>query len=81
MKYLILTLLFVSTSVFAQGYGYYPNQQYQYNSYEQQRELQQEFLDEQYWNQRELMEMRRLNRDIDRKREERRRDRSVFPGW
>jgi len=85
MKTILVVLLLVSSSVFAQGYGDYPQQQYQqidrYQKMEQQRQLRQEFLDEQYWNQRELMEHQRANRDIDRKREERRRDRSVFPGW
>jgi len=64
MKYLILTLLLVSTSVLAQGYGYLPQQQYDqgyypqqqydqgyYNNYEQQRQLQDEFLDRQFMNQ------------------------------
>jgi len=55
MRYLILALLLVSSSVFAQGYGYYPQQQYQqidrYQQMEQQRQLQQELLDEQYANQ------------------------------
>jgi hypothetical protein len=85
MKTILVVLLLVSSSVFAQGYGDYPQQQYQqidrYQKMEQQRQLQQEFLDEQYWNQRELMEMQRYNMEIDRKRPERKRDRSIFPGW
>ncbi len=85
MKTILVILLLVSSSVFAQGYGDYPQQQYQqidrYQKMEQQRQLQQEFLDEQYWNQRELMEMQRYNMEIDRKRPERKRDRSIFPGW
>ncbi len=85
MKTILVVLLLVSSSVFAQGYGDYPQQQYQqidrYQKMEQQRQLQQEFLDEQYWNQRELMEMQRYNMEIDRKRPERKRDRSTFPGW
>lgn len=59
MRYLILALLLVSSSVFAQGYGYYPQQQYQqidrYQRMEQQRQLQQELLDEKYANQQDLM--------------------------
>ncbi len=85
MKTILVVLLLVSSSVFAQGYGDYPQQQYQqidrYQKMEQQRQLQQEFLDEQYWNQRELMEMQRYNMEIDRNRPERKRDRSIFPGW
>jgi hypothetical protein len=85
MKTILVILLLVSSSVFAQGYGDYPQQQYQqidrYQKMEQQRQLQQEFLDEQYWNQRELMEMQRYNMEIDRNRPESKRDRSIFPGW
>ena len=85
MKTILIVLLLVSSSVFAQGYGDYPQQQYQqldrYQKMEQQRQLKQKFLDEQYWNQRELMEMQRYNMEIDRKRPERKRDRSIFPGW
>jgi len=85
MKTILVVLLLVSSSVFAQGYGDYLQQQYQqidrYQKMEQQRQLQQEFLDEQYRNQRELMEMQRYNMEIDRKRPERKRDRSIFPGW
>ncbi len=53
MKYLIPALLLVSTSVLAQGYGYYPQQQHydHYEMIEQQRRLQQEFLDQQFTNQ------------------------------
>jgi len=40
MRYLILALLLVSSSVFAQGYGYYPQQQYQQIDRYQQMEQQ-----------------------------------------
>ncbi len=80
MKTILVILLLVSSSVFAQGY--YPNQQYD-NSLrmDEQRQLQQEFLDEQYRNQRQLMEEQRFNMEIDRRAAERKRDRSTFPGW
>ena len=59
MKYLIPALLLVSTSVLAQGYGYYPYY-YDYDHHErieQQRELQQEFLDQQFINQQHLQNL------------------------
>ena len=85
MRYLIIALLLVPSSVFAQGYGYYPQQQYQqidrYQQMEQQRQLQQEFLDEQYANQQDLMNQQTLRMEVDRMERERKRDRSTFPGW
>jgi len=53
MKTILIGLLLVSTSVLAQGYGYYPQQQHydRYERIEQQRQLQQEFLDQQFTNQ------------------------------
>jgi len=76
MKTILIGLLLVSTSVLAQGYGYYPQQQYQqidrYQQMEQQRQLQQEFLDEQYANQQDLMNQQTFRME---------RDRATFPGW
>ncbi len=59
MKYLIPILLLVSTSVLAQGYGYYPQQQYNqgHYDYDQQRRLQEEFLDQQFINQQHLLNL------------------------
>ena len=85
MKTILVILLLVSSSVFAQGYGDYPQQQYQqidrYQKMEQQRQLQQEFLDQQYANQQELMNQQQFHREVDRMDQERKRDRSIFPGW
>ncbi len=76
MKTILIGLLLVSGSVFAQNYGAYPHynnnhiQNYQIDPYEQaeiQRELQKEFLDEQYWNQKQLMDEQRWNMEIDRR--------------
>jgi len=76
MKYLIPALLLVSTSVLAQGYGYLPQQQYDqgyypqqqydqgyYNNYEQQRQLQDEFLDQQFSNQLIIQGLQQMEMD------------------
>jgi len=85
MKTILVVLLLVSSSVFAQGYGDYPQQQYQqmdrYQQMEQQRQLRQEFLDQQYANQQDLMNQQTLRMEVDRMDKERKRDRSTFPGW
>jgi Tfp pilus assembly protein PilO len=85
MKAILVVLLLVSSSVFAQGYGDYPQQQYQqidrYQQMEQQRQLQQEFLDQQYANQQDLMNQQTLRMEVDRMEQGRKRDRSTFPGW
>jgi len=85
MKTILVVLLLVSSSVFAQGYGDYPQQQYQqidrYQQMEQQRQLQQEFLDQQYASQQDLMNQQTLRMEVDRMDKERKRDRSTFPGW
>jgi len=55
MKALMVVLLLVSTSVFAQYYGYSPQQQLnQQRQMNQQRQLQREFLNQQYLNQKRL---------------------------
>jgi len=60
MKTILIGLLLISTSVLAQGYGYYPQQQYDqgyYDNYEQQRQLQEEFLDQQFINQQHMLNL------------------------
>lgn len=85
MKYLTILLFLLSSSVFAQGYGYYPQQQYQqidrYQQMEQQRQRRQELLDQQYKNQLDLMNQQTQRLEVNRTRPERKRDRSTFPGW
>lgn len=85
MKYLTILLFLLSSSVFAQGYGYYPQQQYQqierYQQMEQQRQRRQEFLDQQYNNQQDLMDQQTQRSEVDQTKPERRRNRSTFPGW
>ena len=66
MKTILVALLLVSTSVLAQGYGYYPQQQYDqgyYNNYEQQRQLQDEFLDQQFSNQLIIQGLQQMEMD------------------
>ena len=85
MKYLTILLFLLSSNIFAQGYRYYPQQQYQqidrYQQMEQQRQQRQEFLDQQYNNQQDLMNQQTQRLEVDRSKPERKRDRSTFPGW
>jgi len=72
MKTLLFSLLLVSTSVLAQGYGYYPQQQYQqidrYQQMEQQRQLQQEFLNQQFINQQHLLNLQQWQREAEQRK-------------
>lgn len=85
MKYLIILLFLLSSSVFAQGYGSYPQQQNQqidrYQRMEQERLRRQELLDQQYKNQQDLKNQQIQRLDVDRMKPERKRDRATFPGW
>jgi len=74
MKTILIGLLLISTSVFAQGYGYD-----NHLSMEQQRELQQEFLQGQRENMLIEQDLRQWQREKEMREQCERQSKSLFP--